>query len=250
MATKTTKQVPAKHEPQKNAVSTAVKKVGRGFEEADASAYSIPFLIILQSNSPQLDTIKGAKPGMILNTATGALLTKAEVIPCVYQRRFLRWGPRDAGGGFKGSLLPSDADKLRNEGDVVDSDGRVYFPLPDGTVNPKKCDLLSDTRNHYVLVRTKEGVKPAVMSMASSQVKVSRNWMTKMQNAGGDMWANAYEVSTTKVSNDKGSWYVWLMGDATDAKKEEQEIAEAFYQSVATGMAQARFDKDGESVRE
>lgn len=234
----------------KTTAVAAPAKPGRGFEEADASSYAIPFLVILQSNSPQLDEIKGAKAGMILNTATGEVMSKIEVIPCVFQRRFLRWGPRDAGGGFKGSMLPSEADKLRNDGDVTDFEGRVYFPLPDGSVNPKKCDILSDTRNHYVLVRTKDGVKPAVMSLASSQVKVSRQWMTKMQNAGGDMWGSAYEFSTTKTSNEKGQWYSWTVGDARDTDDNEQRVAEAFYGSVATGQAQARFDKEGAATRD
>lgn len=245
-------------QPQKN-VPTApskggavtVKKVGRGFEEADSSAYAIPFLVILQSNSPQLDEIKGSKPGMIFNTATKEVMATVEVVPCVYQRRFLRWGPRDAGGGFKGSMLPSEADKLRNEGDLIDFESRVYFPLPDGSVNPKKCDLLADTRNHYVLVRTKkDGLKPAVMSLASSQVKGSRNWMTAMQNAGGDMWDNSFSLSTTKVSNEKGSWFAWSVGGPEPTSAAERAQAEAFYESVASGLAQAKFDKDGEATRD
>lgn len=249
MATKqkTTAVAPAK---RAGAVAVQGKKIGRGFEEADASAYAIPFLVVLQPTSPQLDEIKGAKAGMIFNTATNKVMANAEVIPVVYQRRFLRWGPRDAGGGFKGALMPSDADKLRNEGDVIDSENRLYYPMPDGSVNPKKCDLLADTRNHYVLVRTDDGPKPAIMSLASTMVKVSRNWMAKMQDAGGDMWDRAYKVATSKQQNEKGIWHVFTFEDAGETDEGERSVAEAFFGSVASGQAQARFDKDGNAVRE
>jgi hypothetical protein len=249
-----TKAQPKTQLPAKKQAGVIAKRgpqaPGRGFEEADAAAYAIPFLVMLQPTSPQLDEIKGAKAGMILNTATGEVMNSAEVIPCVYQRRFLRWGPRDSGGGFKGAMVASEADKLRNEGDVTDFENRVYFPLPDGTVNPKKCDLLADTRNHYVLVRTKEGLKPAVMSLASTQVKVSRNWMTKMQSAGGDMWGWAYKIGSQKTTNEKGTWYLFTVDYADEATESEQEVAEAFYASVVSGSAQAKFDKDGQHARE
>ena len=63
---------------------------GAGFEGADSQSFAIPYLIILQSNSPQVDEddgkyIKGAKVGMFLNTVTGEIFDGKEgvnLVPC------------------------------------------------------------------------------------------------------------------------------------------------------------------------
>ena len=61
---------------------------GRGMEEADKDSYAIPFLAILQGLSPQIESVEGARPGMICNTITNELFKECLVIPCYYQRRF------------------------------------------------------------------------------------------------------------------------------------------------------------------
>jgi hypothetical protein len=81
---------------------------GKGLEGTTKSDFAIPFLSMLQSNSPQVETLKGAKAGMLVNTITNELFDEAIVIPCAYQRRFVRWAPRSAGGGYRGDLSPLD----------------------------------------------------------------------------------------------------------------------------------------------
>jgi hypothetical protein len=76
-----------------------VEDAGAGFEDADANAYAIPFLQILQSGSPQCKKsdgayIKGAEEGMFYNTVTQELYDGDEgvvVIPCHYMQRFVEW---------------------------------------------------------------------------------------------------------------------------------------------------------------
>lgn len=190
---------------------------GAGFENADASAYAIPFLTVLQSMSPQCKKsdgayIKGAEEGMLYNSVTQEVFDGehgVRVVPCYYKRVFLKWAPRDAGGGFRGEFAPSDpivSTTTRTEkGDMC----------PDG-------DLLSDTRVHYVLMLKEDGsFQPAVISLASSQVKKSRTWMSKMEGikfkrVDGSlftppMYSHIYKISTVPESNDQGSWFGWKM---------------------------------------
>lgn len=192
-----------------------------GFENADANAYAIPFLQILQSMSPQCKKsegayIKGAEEGMLFNTVTQEVVDTEKndfrVVPCYYRRAFVEWAPREAGGGYRGEHAPTDpivSTTTRGEkGDI----------LPNG-------NYLVDTRYHYVLIVKPDGSwSPAVISFTSTQVKKSRQWMSRMdgikfRNASGQMYtppmySHSFQVLTQPEKNDKGSWYGWKIGDA------------------------------------
>jgi len=218
---------------------------GAGFETADASAYAIPFLSILQSGSPQVKKsdgahIKGADEGMLYNSVTQQVLDGAVgvvVLPVAYKRSFLKWAPRESGGGFRGALQPSDP---QVQAGVTDPDGRLI----DGDGN-----LLTDTRTHYVLVLDgKGGYQPAVISLSSTQIKKSRQWMSKMngikmQRTDGThytpaMFSHQYRVTTVPESNDKGSWFglkVETLGAVESA--ELYQAAKAFRDAISSGEA-------------
>ena len=132
---------------------------GAGMEGASQESFAIPFLSVLQKGSPQVDeaggmALEGARQGMFFENVTGRMMDgKAgiTVVPAAYRRVFLRWAPRETGGGFKGELAPEEVAALRASGKIVDLDGKLFFPLPDGTVSPQRCDRVADVRNHYVL---------------------------------------------------------------------------------------------------
>lgn len=193
---------------------------GQGFENADASAYAIPFIQILQSGSPQCKRsdgayIKGAEEGMFLNTVTQEVTDGAKgirVIPCFYRRVFIEWKPRDSGGGFV-------------------AEHPATSPLVSQTVRTEKGDqlpngnFLVDTRSHYLLLVRDDGAySPAVVTMTSTQVKKSRQWMSRMEsikfkNAAQQlytppMFSHIYTLTTTAEQNDAGSWFGWRIGDA------------------------------------
>jgi hypothetical protein len=228
---------------------------GVGFESADSSAYSIPFIAILQSGSPQVKKsdgayIKGAEEGMLYNTVTQEVIdgaTGITVIPCAFKRSFVKWAPRDSGGGFKGELQPSDP---QVQAGVLDKDGRL---------TDSEGNLLSDTRTHYVLVLDGNGgYQPAVISLASTQIKKSRQWMSKMngiklQRADGThytpaMFSHMYRVSTVPESNDKGSWFglkVEILGVVESA--ELYQAAKAFRDAISSGEAKEQAPQQHEA---
>src|SRR5262245_43901016 len=147
---------------------------GKGLEGADRKSYAIPFLVVLQGLSPQVinDSPAGAKPGMLLNTITDQLMKEAVVIPCAFQRRFVRWGRRENGGGYKGDYSPIDVELGRVEGARLADDGFTW---------EMEDDILKDTRNHYVLVRAvgdEKNWSPAVLSLQSTQIKKSKRWLS------------------------------------------------------------------------
>jgi len=118
---------------------------GKGTETVDKDCLAIPFLSVLQGLSPQIETVKGAKAGKLINTITDELFDEAIIIPCSFQRRFLRFVPREKGGGFKGDYDPIDIDTGNIDGLNKDENG---FLKIDG-------DDLIDTRNHFILLKIK-----------------------------------------------------------------------------------------------
>jgi len=237
--------------------------VGGGFEQADKDAYAIPFLSILQAGSPQVKKsdgayIKGAEEGFLFNSVTQDVVNGedgVEVIPCYYMRRFVRWGARDAGGGFKGEFLPTDP--LLAQAKEVD--GKLLLADPSGAFNPKTSDILVDTRNHYVLVVTEQGYTPALISISSTQIKKSRQWMSKMdgiklRRADGSMFtapmfSHKYRLSTVPESNDKGSWYGWKVETAGMVDDPAMyQAAKSFRDAVGAGEVKTAQPVDAQHV--
>ena len=198
-----------------------------GFEEATAESYAIPFLYVLQKGSPQVDeasgqAIEGAKAGMIFENVTGRMFDGkggVQIIPAYYRRVFVRWTPRGAGQGFKGEVPPEVVAEMRSRGEVVEFQGKLVVPLPDGTLDEKKCDRLAETMNHYVLILDPETHYPtqALLSLTSTQIKKSKGLMMALRQrlvkgANGKpttpaTYRNVVKLSTVPEANEKGTWF-------------------------------------------
>ncbi len=241
MATKkTTTEVAVKEETNTALAVMAADfaaDAGLGMEGADKSSFAIPFLSILQGLSPQLETVDGAKPGLFINSITNEVLKEVLVIPCAFQRRFLRWAPRSEGGGYKGEYNPVDIETGKIAGVSTNAEGRLML----------ENDELKDTRNHFVLMQTESGAwTGALLSLSSTQIKKSKRWMSlilgiEMRNAQGKpfnppSFSHVYKLSAVKEENSKGSWWglqvekVEPVGDAELYAK-----AKAFHNSVSAG---------------
>ena len=212
---------------------------GAGFEGAGREAFAIPFLGVLQSMSPQCKKsdgayIKGAEEGMLFNTVTNEVFDGSEgveIIPCAFTQTFVEWATRESGGGFIAEYDAVSGTALRGNCKRDDKNRDI---LPNG-------HQLNDHRNHYVLFKDADGNwQPALMSLSSTQIKASRNWMSAMQRIcttqGVPMFALHYQLTTVPQQNDKGSWYgvqfahIGLVDD-----EEAYSAAKAFYTQAKTG---------------
>jgi len=191
---------------------------GGGFEDADIDSYAIPFIAILQKNSPQCDDTKdeyvdGAKAGMFFNTATGELFDGTKgilVIPAHFRRSFVEWVPRDQGGGFRGSYGAHEIDMTKLKRD--ESSGR--FLLENG-------NELRDTRYHFCVRLTGDPATSefCIIGLTSTQIKKSRQWMTRLRmlkvpdGKGGKVtpptYGSVWRLTTVGEENAKGSWRGW-----------------------------------------
>lgn len=181
-----------------------------------ANDLAIPFLVILQKNSPQVDEdnpkfIRDAKAGMIYNTVTGEIFdgkTKGiRVVPTGYQKKYVEWISRDDGGGFVG--------QHEAESDAV----RACRPNERGKLETPDGHQMIETAYHYVVFVGADGsTQWTVISMASSQLKKSRKWNTLI--AGITMTKNGqtfkppifsyeYNLKTALEQKDTNTWYGW-----------------------------------------
>lgn len=230
---------------------------GAGFENADSASYAIPYLSILQSGSPQCKRsdgkyIKGAEEGMLYNSVSEGITSGEEgvlVVPCHYDRVFLEFGDRESGdSGFYGAHAPT-SDRVLNT--PIAASGKNA-----GKQVTDEGHILSDTREHYVLVVNPDGTyAPAVIGLSSTQVKASRTWMSKMdgiklKRADGTMYtppmfSHTYRLTTIPQTNDQGSWFGWkieIVGPVTDANL--YNAAKAFRDAVKAGEAKPKMNDE------
>lgn len=226
---------------------------GQGFENTDIDSFAVPFLVIAQSNSPQVDPdqaefIEGLKQGMLFNTVTGDIYEARKkdgngvlVVPCAYQRQFIEWAPRGTGSGGLVEIHDVEEGLALSKTLVENKEGRRV--LPNG-------NTLADTRMHYVLMQHTDGSWiPVIISMSSTQVKKSRRWMTVMDNIkftrqdGSKftpaMYSHTYKVSSVPESNEKGNWHGFdITKHDIVSSSELYDQAKKFKDKVAAGAVE------------
>lgn len=186
-----------------------------GFEDQTQDDYSIPFLGVLQSNSPICsDEDSGARPGMIINTVTGELYSSKDgvaFVPAATVHNFVEWKPRDAGGGFVAQYDLEDPVVLKaTAGHTV---GKII--LPNG-------NELIETYSVYGLIVGPDGAAPAVVAFTSTKIKKYKRWMTQARTVQIDVGggrrvkaplpAHRYRLKTVKEKNTKGEFFNFDIG--------------------------------------
>ena len=228
-----------------------IKSAGRGLENVTNDDITIPRLAIVQSGSPQRKKkdekyIEGADEGHIFNTVTSELYTDGlKVIPCGYKKSYVEWVPRDKGGGL---VAVHD---YKPEKAVIDPKTKKTM-LGDNQI--------VDTAEHYVLVKKDKTYEPAVLTMTSSNLSVSRKWNTllkmkrinvKGQTVEPPSFLYEFNLSTVQAENDLGSWHKYKIEET--GQLESQEVfkqAQAFADSVSDGKVKASEPVDTEATSE
>ena len=216
----------------------------QGTQNISQEDLALPFLKILGQLSPEVNKrdgkyVEGAEPGKIINTVTNALYDTINVIPVFYKRQYIEWQDRGTtGSGAPVAIHDADSDIVNQTTRGKDYKGR----LPNG-------NYLDNTASHFVLTLG-DNPQTALISMKSTQLKVSRKWNSmmmgiKMQGKNGlftpPTYSHIYNLSTVQMSNDKGTWFGWdvsKVGPVTD--KAVYDMAKSFAESVGKGEIQAK----------
>ena len=171
-----------------------------------------------------------------------------DVIPCFYKLEYIEWKDRGEGPGAPVAIYDSSSDIIS----TTKPDANYKDRLPSG-------NYIEKTASHFVIVLS-ESPSTALISMKSTQLKISRKWNSmmsgiKMKGTNGlftpASFSHIYRLKTTQLSNDKGTWFGWEVsknGPITDTTLYNQ--AKTFSESIAKGSVKAKHgeDKPKESI--
>jgi len=217
----------------------------QGAQNMSQEDLALPFLKILGQLSPEVNErdgkyVEGAKPGKIMNTVTNQLYDSIEVVPCHYKRQYVEWQDRGTSTGAPVAIHEADSDIVSQ----TTRDKSYKDRLPNG-------NYLENTANHFVLV-VGDSAESALISMKSTQLKVSRKWNSmmmglKLQGVNGlftpPTYSHIYKLSTVQMSNDKGTWFGWDVSKVGPVKdKSIYDMAKNFAVSVGKGEVEAKVE--------
>ena len=207
-----------------------------GMDQMGQGDFAMPFLRVLGQLSPEVNErdakyVSGAKAGMIFNTVTKQAYDGVEgvnVIPCGYKREYVEWSDRGEGRSAPVAIHSVASGIINDATRGADYKDR----LPSG-------NYLENTASYFVML---PDMQQALITMKSTQLKVSRSWNSmmnsiKLQGKNGlftpAAYSHVYKLSTVQQSNDKGTWFGWnieKVGPVQD--KNLYEAAKQFASSV------------------
>ena len=222
----------------------------KGLGKIGQEDLALPFLKILGQLSPEVNKrdgkyVEGAEPGMIFNSVSGELYDGVKginVIPAFYKLEYIEWKDRGEGPGAPVAIYDSSSDIMSK----TKPDANYKDRLPSG-------NYIEKTASHFVII-TGDSPSTALISMKSTQLKISRKWNSmmsgiKLKGKNGlftpASFSHIYRLKTTQMSNDKGTWFGWevsKVGPITDQQLYQQ--AKSFSESISKGAVKAKHGED------
>lgn len=233
---------PEKNLPAEQTPGTALAIVdideedrGAGLKNISMDERKIPFIRILQSNSPELEEggtkyMPNAKAGLFLNTSTKALYPKLIAVFCARDHKFLEYTPRAIGGGFVGVHKPNDdlITALRAEQGKFGKLAR-NITQRDNTGQALNGTEIAESFELYSILLDPETNQKfrAIVSFQSTQIVkylnvIDRSDSFEYQLADGTLvkppiYAHKWVLTTGNEKNKKGSFKGYVIG--LEAKK-------------------------------
>lgn len=251
---------------------------GGGLDRVSIDELAMPFLIVLQSNSPQCAPVKvggvaGAKAGDMYNSATGELFdgeTGVGFLACARDHKYVEFFPKEDDGSGGGFVSVRDEDdeqvlklrgeqgqfgKIRNEEGAERAEGRS-----EPTEFVETYSLVGYTVSDWDDLSTMSRV---TVPFASSKIIGYRNFMNVVTGikyrsqrdpskmSVPPMWAHRYRLSTKYKQRGTQSWYI------LDVQLEERpsiksfiprsnplfEVGAKMNESFNSGAAKVSYDK-------
>ena len=227
-----------------------VSDSGMGLENIDKSDLALPFLKLLQSGSDETKKkhakyVEGAEAGMFYNTVTKKLYSGEkgiEVIPVFYKMTYPECAPFE-----------------KREGRPIHND-RGPGIMSQTTQNDRNKDMLTNgneiikTANHFVIILGDRPEK-ALMTMKSTQLKVSRSWNSLMEDqfendpktgkaVPAPMFSRVYKLNSV----DNTGSFTWHGYNINLIKKVDDagiyQMAKDFHNSLKNSQAKAESSKE------
>lgn len=221
---------------------------GQGLDDLDSSDRSVPFLKVLEKNSPEIEELDGAKPGMIIDTSTQKLYESVRFIPACREHAFVEWVPIDNGGGLVASYgMGEDISK--------------WAKTQRGKISLKNGNDLVETFYLFGILLPEEGdddsePKPVVISFTSTRIKtyksiVNRSDSIMLRGTGGrkfkaPWFCHVWRIGTVKKQDGNQSWYLYTAEFDSPNKDAEGARLPADHEVVQMGAEMVRQKSSGE----
>ena len=211
-----------------------------GFENVKTTSLALPILKLLQNGSGEAQKrnqnyVEGAEPGMFLNTVTKKTYDGAngiEVIPCHYKLEYQEWADFGTGSGRPENIFDANSDILSKTKNEMGKDR-----LDNG-------NYILTVGQHYVLILDGNSTENALISMSSSQGKISRKWNSMMMSITLDgkngpytppSFSHKYRLTSVLNSGKGNQWYGYNVTKVGPVEEPAlYERAKKFYTSLAS----------------
>jgi len=185
----------------------------QSLENVKTENLALPILKLLQNGSGEAQKrnqnyVEGAEPGMFLNTVTKKVYDGGkgiEVVPCYYKLEYQEWADFGTGSGRPENIFDASSDILSKT--TKDSGGKDRL---------ENGNYILTVGQHFVLIVDGDITEPALISMSSSQGKVSRKWNSMMasitlEGKNGPFtpatYSHKYVLSSVLNSGKGNQWY-------------------------------------------
>ncbi len=248
---------------------------GAGLEGARSEELLTPFLAVLQSNSPQLDSgsplfQESARAGMLINTMSGQLFdgrTGVDLVPVARDYQYTLWRPRDLNGGFRGTVAVDDPQITK----LLQRYGHFRMPRyrdgawtgePFVTADEEEVEAVEQF-NLFAMIGTPpiaaDTAERVVVAFTSTKIIAYKALFTRISALkypmGGRMvtppiWAHRWRLTTVRQENSKGVFFN-VRFDLDGASPRDALIvpneplyllAKEFSEMVRSGQAKANYD--------
>lgn len=225
-------QVPAEVKPIEQAVTTTGRpSIPRGFGDEDVRDYLLPRVELLQALSPAVVDDNG-KAGDLVNNITKEKLPSNIIMPVFLKKQFIRWVPRDEGGGiFYRTDDPQDPRVIQ---DTKWVDGAK--------------PLCTQYLNFLCMVEGDE--MPIVLSFHDTSYQAGRELLTSAKLTGLDMWKTKYELSSAKTTNNFGTFYKFKVKKLGPASPEYAALGEKVFNEFYSKDLKFTDDREDSSAYE
>lgn len=201
---------------------------GQGLDDITSEDKGLPFFDILQGQSPELDELKEARPGMIVNKATKELFTAEDgirFVPVCRDHVYTEWVPREKGGGLVETYqLDHPVVKAARAKQRVGK-----HELPNGN------ELIETFYLYGMVLDADDNPTPAVISFTSTKIGAYKTLTTRADSLmfrtkdGRKLkfpwFAHVWRLRTEKKKKDNYSWYNWVVTfDGANDKAEEARL--------------------------
>jgi hypothetical protein len=252
MTTKKSKSTDvAKTEKKSTALAPTIDygtDTGAGLGDVGRDEAGIPFLKILQAQSPEVigpsGKIAGAAAGIFLNTGTEELLESITIVPAMRQHVFVEWRPRKQGGGIVKVHQPND--------EIVQA--AIAASTKFGKYKTEAGNDLVET--FYVFAVVMEDDAPTgfvVVPFSSTGIKhYKKKFINRIRYCLVDdgqgakrnppMFAHRVTLTTAQESNDDGTWSNYAIKFAIDNNVQQSLMAPDHAGYISGKELKALFD--------